>query len=370
MTRYLVVVVALLIVPVLLTLSACGHNSEGARSPVAPDQTGNAAALAKRTPDAPDASSSPVAPATAETTNPPPRDNALPLTAVLEHASQTNKPVFLVFHAVWCAPCVKLEKEALVDPRVVRALDGYVSQSYDMELGEGVHAANRFGIRQVPAIVILSPKGEEVERISEQSAGAIAEELGAIHDVAARVPIDPSTIAKEKDARALLLSAKIYERTSQPETAILAYGAAVTALKRGRYEAYLVAEASFAFLRLETRSLDEKSHSRALLAFASAYPASAEAISALSTVAALPKTSYPDISRLRSVATALIAAQKHAKNGYPLRWLAASLQTLGDAEDAASASALANSLGAHEEAPLPPPPPDPLAAECPLCQRA
>jgi len=79
--------------------------------------------------------------------------------AAAKLATETGKPLLVVFGGKRCSWCRKLEKETLADPQIVRQLaDQYVP----LHLGLAEHAAlgERLGVEALPTTVILSPEGE------------------------------------------------------------------------------------------------------------------------------------------------------------------------------------------------------------------
>ena len=269
--------------------------------------------------------------------------------------------MLLVFHAPWCKPCVRLEKEVFTNAGVARALGDYVVQPYDIEVGEGQRAATRFGISVLPALVVLSPRGDEIERIVEQEPEPLARELRSVHDAALRAPIDDSAIAEEKDARVLLVTGKVAEKGAKYDVAERAYRAAFAASKGAQKDA--APAAAFALLKIDDRKQVARVHSRELMDFAGRFPDSVEALRAIDGVAALLPHLRPDPATLGPLATKMIEPRRAAHDGVALRRLSETLKLLGDESDAKKAMKLAEAMGAAGAAPVASRT-DPLESQC------
>lgn len=304
-----------------------------AASPAEPPRTGAA-------PAAPAAAQQPPAPPVATPTQPAAAEQAPPATqpsldAVVADASQRGVPVLLTFHTSWCKPCVELEAHVMPKPEVQAALASYRVQGYDAELDEGEQAAKHFDVHSFPTLLVLSPKGDEVDRIETRDAPGIVKALTDLHGIAMRVPVDDAAVATEKDARALLITGRIVGK-SDAERAARAYRAAVARdTDPGKAVA---AEAAFALLRIEARERAARDHAGALLDFASRYPASGEALDAFRGLAALPASACPAQAAIHRAAVRLLEPRLAAKADAALRTLAATLLVLGDVQDAARAS--------------------------------
>jgi len=291
-------------------------------------------------PAPPAASSAPTADAPAPSADIAP--NATPpappqptLDAVLAEAGPRGVPVLLTFHTSWCKPCVELEANVMPRPEVQAALASYRVQGYDAELDQGEEAAKHFGVHSFPTLLVLSPKGDEVDRIEARDAPGIVQALGDLHGVAMRVPLADDAVAAEKDARALLVTGRILAKRDAVRAA-RAYHAAVA--HDADPKKAVAAEAAFALLRIEARERAARDHARALLDFASQYPTSNEALGAFDGLAALPASARPDRATLHRAAVRLLDPRLATKADTQLRALAATLLMLGDVQDAAKAS--------------------------------
>ena len=131
---------------------------------------------------------------TANSKKPKPETPTLPTTAtegniqwveseflmpVLEEAQQLHKPVFISFHASWCAPCKVMEEEIFTLPQVYN----YVNQHFinfhaDFDAPSGKRIAEIFEVTQLPTILFVNGNGVALERYTGIISAAEMERLG------------------------------------------------------------------------------------------------------------------------------------------------------------------------------------------------
>lgn len=88
-----------------------------------------------------------------------------PWQAVLAEAKRLNKPVFVDFYTTWCAPCVKMEKEAFPAAKVGQLFNSsFVNYKVNAERGEGIAVAKTYRVKAYPTLLFVSPAGEVIYR--------------------------------------------------------------------------------------------------------------------------------------------------------------------------------------------------------------
>lgn len=124
--------------------------------------------------------------------------------AALADAKRSGKPVVLDFTAEWCGACKVLDKQAFADPGVSRTLTSdFVAVRVDCDREREV--AERFGVRKLPTLIVVSPDGVELaRRTGSAGAAEIAQWLNPLKSRAARPPAaDPWAAAHRRLALAL-----------------------------------------------------------------------------------------------------------------------------------------------------------------------
>ncbi len=86
-------------------------------------------------------------------------------TEVLAKAKKENKLVFLDAYASWCGPCKLMDKNIFSLANVGEFYNGnFVNAKIDMEKGEGVALAKKYGVAAYPTYLFINGEGEEVHR--------------------------------------------------------------------------------------------------------------------------------------------------------------------------------------------------------------
>jgi len=68
------------------------------------------------------------------------------------------------FYATWCSPCRELDEITFHDPSVVSKSKNFMMIKIDLTSGNNPtfdELINNFGIKGVPTVVFLNPKGKE-----------------------------------------------------------------------------------------------------------------------------------------------------------------------------------------------------------------
>ncbi|MFT4648296.1 MAG: thiol-disulfide isomerase/thioredoxin [Glaciecola sp.] len=83
------------------------------------------------------------------------------------HAARTpGQPIvidFWDFWVPWRGPCVRLNKETLHDPKVVKALEG--AQVLYVNIDEHPRRAMTYGVKSIPNLFYIHTEGHIVERL-------------------------------------------------------------------------------------------------------------------------------------------------------------------------------------------------------------
>ncbi len=88
---------------------------------------------------------------------------------IFGNAKAYNKPVLLIFEAVWCPYCKQLNEETLQNDDVINSLGNY--EKLNINVDENEEDATLFngkprgqGGNGIPAVIIYSPEGKKLER--------------------------------------------------------------------------------------------------------------------------------------------------------------------------------------------------------------
>ena len=82
---------------------------------------------------------------------------------LLAKAKTEKKLIFLDAYAAWCGPCKLMERNVFTDANVADYYNkNFINAHFDMEKGEGVALAAKYGIRSYPTLLFLNGEGEIV----------------------------------------------------------------------------------------------------------------------------------------------------------------------------------------------------------------
>jgi len=80
-----------------------------------------------------------------------------------EEAKKLNRPLVVHFHAGWCGPCRKMEREVLNTAQVLKTLEaGFVAVKVDSD--NNPKLTGKFGITGLPTDLVLSPDGKVLSK--------------------------------------------------------------------------------------------------------------------------------------------------------------------------------------------------------------
>lgn len=84
---------------------------------------------------------------------------------ILAKAKQENKPLFVDAYTVWCGPCKWLAKNIFTNDKVADFYNNnFVCVKINMEEGEGIELAKKWGVRGYPTLLYFNNDGEIMHR--------------------------------------------------------------------------------------------------------------------------------------------------------------------------------------------------------------
>lgn len=85
-------------------------------------------------------------------------------------ALKLRRPVLIDLHADWCQPCRQMEQRVFSRKEVGEFInDRFVAARYDIEQATGQALMKRYGNGSIPLLLIFSPQGELLGRITGAS---------------------------------------------------------------------------------------------------------------------------------------------------------------------------------------------------------
>jgi len=85
---------------------------------------------------------------------------------VLAKAKKENKMIFIDCYTTWCGPCKWMAKNIFTNDTAADFYNkNFINAKIDMEKGEGIDIAKKYGIRAYPTLIYLSSDGSQMHRI-------------------------------------------------------------------------------------------------------------------------------------------------------------------------------------------------------------
>ncbi|NAW51115.1 thioredoxin fold domain-containing protein [Elizabethkingia argentiflava] len=85
---------------------------------------------------------------------------------LLEKAKNQNKLLFLDAYASWCGPCKLMEKNIFSLPEIGEYYNQhFVNAKIDMQKGEGIEIAKKYGVKAFPSYLFINGDGEVIHRV-------------------------------------------------------------------------------------------------------------------------------------------------------------------------------------------------------------
>lgn len=104
--------------------------------------------------------------------------------ALHEKALKLGKPVFIDLYADWCQPCRWMEQRVFAQKEVGDFINSrFVAARYDVDQTTGQALMKRYGSGSIPLLLVFSPQGELLGRITgASSAERLLKDLQRILD--------------------------------------------------------------------------------------------------------------------------------------------------------------------------------------------
>lgn len=85
----------------------------------------------------------------------------------LNEAKREKKLLLVDFSARWCPSCVRLEREIFGTKEFKKLADDFVKLKIDVDRFENSVIAEKFSVKEIPSLLIITPEQEEVDRIKD-----------------------------------------------------------------------------------------------------------------------------------------------------------------------------------------------------------
>ena len=88
------------------------------------------------------------------------------ITEAFKESKSTGKPTFIYWGAVWCPPCNEIKDQVFSKPRFGKIMENYIPVYLDGDTEEAQIWADKLQAFGYPTILVFSPEGKELVRIS------------------------------------------------------------------------------------------------------------------------------------------------------------------------------------------------------------
>ncbi|PCJ66543.1 MAG: hypothetical protein COA58_07120 [Bacteroidetes bacterium] len=109
-------------------------------------------------------------------------------------ARAQNKLILLDFWAIWCKPCIAMERETFSNKEVGDAINPrYISLKLDVDYFENMDIKEEYNVSVMPTILIINSRGEVQNRlIGQKSPEALLSELNLSSSKGTVVDVEPT----------------------------------------------------------------------------------------------------------------------------------------------------------------------------------
>ncbi len=85
---------------------------------------------------------------------------------ILAQAKKENKMIYIDCFTVWCGPCKWMAKNVFTNDTVADFYNkNFINAKIDMEKGEGIEIAKKYGINAYPTLLYINGDGVQMHRI-------------------------------------------------------------------------------------------------------------------------------------------------------------------------------------------------------------
>jgi thioredoxin 1 len=105
-----------------------------------------------------------------------------PWAKVLKQAKAEKKIIFFDAYAIWCGPCISMQKDVFTRPDVAAYFNRqFINVKVDVEQGEGPELAQRYQAEYLPTLLFIDGNGRVVKKIiGKQSADKLLAEAKTV----------------------------------------------------------------------------------------------------------------------------------------------------------------------------------------------